>query len=215
MYSNKLNQLMKIVNAASGNDQTPSSISTLSPTQSVTDSSCSDIFDICNIDDSTPKAEPIMQYKISVKPISIPTLYPYISSSISSVSSIPSSTTLDTHASSSSLYSSVTSPSNSPSNNSIIESMNTIQFDIDCGQYMISSNGLNSGYHEWIFKVLKSDMRRQEIGVISVFNPDVHITDYDGIRKNKSFGARAIYGNIPEIKSFYYVSYNKDNSCRC
>jgi len=88
-------------------------------------------------------------------------------------------------------------------------------FDIRCNKYMISANGFESGYHEWTIHVLKCDNLRQEIGIVSYFDRYISIDDHVGVRNNREFGARAIYGNNKEINQFYYASMNKDNSSRC
>eukprot|EP00483_Globobulimina_turgida_P003215 UN03220 len=191
MHSKKVNQLMNILDAASdynmpppiSNHSTP--YSSLSPRQNVTDLSHSVDCD----DYNKPQKETIikkLQYKISVEPIYIPHLS--LNWSLSMSSSFPDST----------LGSTKSTPSLS---SSIIEEINPIQFDIDCGTYMMSSDGLHSGCHEWSFKVLTSDMCRLEIGIVSTLAPKVNISDNDGIRDNNKFGARAVYGNIMEIKS--------------
>eukprot|EP01084_Bolivina_argentea_P257188 433240_1 len=92
---------------------------------------------------------------------------------------------------------------------------NSIEFDIVSGQHSISSKGLQSGYHEWTIKVMDCDIFRQEIGVISNLAGCMDDCATLSISDNDKFGARAVYGCIMETKTFYYSSYNKDNSCRC
>merc|ERR1712174_145761 len=60
---------------------------------------------------------------------------------------------------------------------------------------IVSSNGWKSGYHEWIFKILKCGVYRQEIGVIGIGNIQNMRIDINGIKDTYCFGARAFYGN--------------------
>eukprot|EP01083_Nonionella_stella_P188465 694758_1 len=97
----------------------------------------------------------------------------------------------------------------SPSSNTL----NTIDFDSKCGPYLLSSNGFDSGYHEWTVRVINTDLSlsHQQIGIVS---DPVEITNTDDIiRDNPMFGARATYGNNEDTA--YYASYNDDKSCRC
>ena len=96
------------------------------------------------------------------------------------------------------------------------KSKNMIEgYDEDKVVAIISSQGLNKGYHEWSFKILQCDIYRQEIGVIGVG----HIKDMrihmNGLKDTASFGARAIYGNELLTESLYYASYNRNNKQRC
>eukprot|EP01083_Nonionella_stella_P170137 578331_1 len=95
-------------------------------------------------------------------------------------------------------------------------------------KYMLSSNGFgkNSGYHEWKIKIVRTSGKRQEFGVVSTFNKNIHMNEF-GICDTPMFGARVVYGYNKLVKmdknrrvsgtehSFYYASYNKDNSVRC
>eukprot|EP01083_Nonionella_stella_P066679 175818_1 len=85
-------------------------------------------------------------------------------------------------------------------------------------KYMLSRKGFgnNSGSHEWKIKILKTSSKRQEFGVVSTFDKNIPMNEF-GICDTPMFGARVVYGyNKKNAKhSFYYASYNKDNSVRC
>ena len=87
--------------------------------------------------------------------------------------------------------------------------------------YLISSKGLSQGYHEWSIKILKCDIYKQEIGVISEYVENIGKNGYTihgyghGIGGKREFGARAVYGSELYTNSLYYASYNDDGKVRC
>ena len=89
-------------------------------------------------------------------------------------------------------------------------------FDVRSEQnnYILSSNGYSGGSHEWTIKILQCNDKRQEFGVISNFATNITMNKY-GLCDTASFGARAVYGYNSSNKSFYYASYNRDNTHRC
>eukprot|EP01084_Bolivina_argentea_P317567 550624_1 len=80
---------------------------------------------------------------------------------------------------------------------------------------LLSSKGLKSGYYEWKIKILKCDVFRQEIGVVT--NPQIDNIKFskNGAADMNNFGSRAIYGNELCTNSVYYGSYNSDGLERC
>ena len=88
-------------------------------------------------------------------------------------------------------------------------------YDEDKVIAIMSTNGLNKGYHEWSFKILQCDIYRQEIGIIGCGGIKDKRIDINGIKDTSSFGARAIYGNELLTDSLYYASYNMDGKERC
>ena len=83
--------------------------------------------------------------------------------------------------------------------------------------YLVSSQGLFSGYQEWSIKILKCDVYQQEIGVVSnlIENGDCRGTVFKGISGTDEFQARAVYGNELMTDSVYYASYNDNGKIRC
>ena len=83
--------------------------------------------------------------------------------------------------------------------------------------YLISSQGLCTGYQEWSIKILKCDVYKQEIGVISnlIENVDQYNSSFKGISGTQEFQARAVYGNELMTDSVYYASYNDNGKVRC
>eukprot|EP01084_Bolivina_argentea_P257189 433241_1 len=117
-----------------------------------------------------------------------------------------------------SIISSLTDPSASdePLYTPITSAHNCIEFDIQCSEhkYFMSSNGFDSGCHEWTIKILKNDQYRQEFGIISRIYENVEIGNYGGIRENIEFGNRIIYGNISERHLFYNSYYDEKNTMK-
>ena len=85
--------------------------------------------------------------------------------------------------------------------------------------YLVSSQGLSSGYQEWSIKILKCDVYQQEIGIVSnlIENGDYNYrgTVIRGISDTDEFQARAVYGNELMSDKVYYASYNDNGSVRC
>eukprot|EP01084_Bolivina_argentea_P123278 218474_1 len=79
---------------------------------------------------------------------------------------------------------------------------------------LLLSQGLHNGYHELSVKIVKNDLLRQEVGIISNYNKNINIGN-GGITENKAFGARAVCGNISQINSIYCAYYNANNKCEC
>ena len=70
-----------------------------------------------------------------------------------------------------------------------------ISFKSSNFMHLLSLNGFYYGKHEWTIKVLKCDVYKQEIGVISKYNETMKIHQ-NGICSTASFRARAVFGNV-------------------
>eukprot|EP01084_Bolivina_argentea_P166269 288700_1 len=81
-------------------------------------------------------------------------------------------------------------------------------------KYIISSKGYNKGSVEWKIKIIKCNKKKQEFGVVSHFDTKIEMSE-GGIGETALFGSRAIYGYNHLNNSFYYASYNKNNTLRC
>ena len=95
----------------------------------------------------------------------------------------------------------------------VFNDMTTSEIENDVQSFILSSNGFKKGKHEWIIKILKCDIYRQEIGIISKWSKDI-IIDRGGITDTPSLGARAFIGNELCTNSSYYASYNSNNKER-
>eukprot|EP01084_Bolivina_argentea_P155290 270626_1 len=92
----------------------------------------------------------------------------------------------------------------------VITSLHGIYFDMIRSKHLVASNGFSDGCHEWTVTIQKSDSFRQEIGIVSEL---IDLEKDVSIKENAVFGARALYGSIEQ--TFYYASFNVDNTCRC
>ena len=75
--------------------------------------------------------------------------------------------------------------------------------------YLLDSEGLSHGRHEWSIKVDRSDGAIQEIGVIATSDIENRVSSKSQI------GARAVYGNKKQSRSVYAASFNKNGKRRC
>eukprot|EP01084_Bolivina_argentea_P126365 223760_1 len=82
-------------------------------------------------------------------------------------------------------------------------------------KFMMATKGFlpNSGIHEWSIKILKTNRMRQEFGVVNVCDKGIQMNEF-GICDTPSLGARSVYGYNNMKPTFYYASYNKNNTVR-
>eukprot|EP01083_Nonionella_stella_P196906 724225_1 len=207
--------------------------SSIIPQESSTNlSDCNELFDYKSDDpDVNPVKDTLkvpQKYKIKVPSIKIPNkISPEsFSRSVSAISTLSVTNSMVSTLSTSCTTASpsiISSCNSTPASAYIISKSPAITSDIQAfniingkdNKYLMSSNGFQSGYHEWTIEIIQCDLLRQEIGVISNFDINVDIGNFGGIRENNEFGARSVYGNIPEMNSFFYASYNNNNTCRC
>ena len=79
---------------------------------------------------------------------------------------------------------------------------------------LVSSEGLDCGVHEWVIKILNSDIFLQEIGVIGVCELDDIAIHRDGLKATHQCGARAMFGNELNSDLFeFFVRGAELNEC--
>ena len=102
---------------------------------------------------------------------------------------------------------------NSESSLSSAQSENTTEMDQMVCLY--SSNGLESGCHEFTVEILKCDVYKMEIGIMGRCDITGDMLADGGVLESEALKQRAVYGNELCSNSNYYVSINEDNKRRC
>ena len=74
---------------------------------------------------------------------------------------------------------------------------------------LVSSEGLDCGVHEWVIKILNSDIFLQEIGVIGVCELDDIAIHKDGLKATHQCAARAMFGSELGSDSMFCGSYDR------
>jgi len=74
--------------------------------------------------------------------------------------------------------------------------------DFEEEHYLVSSQGFSKGVHEFQIQIMRCDVHRQEVGIVS----------FDD---NHEFGAKAIYSSELATDEVFYASYDHDGTVRC